>query len=312
MSAGSIFEDIRSRRWSCISEWLANHEPESLHFDFKQKSNPAAYRLDEGDRANIAKAMSGFANGGGGVLVIGLARTPGKHRDDPDLVGSVNPIVDVQRFLECLDREAAEFTEPPIAGLDFLAIESLDGTGGGVVAMLIPSSDAVPHRVLKGSNDYFIRIGTRTMPMPHQLLAEQFGRRPAPRLRLAFKLHGEGVDCVLALRLQNSGRGLARQPAIQFTEPHPAFDWSQAHLGNLSRGWNFPNNFGQVSGVIYQSDANIIIYPDSELVVGALRKVAGQQIPRQLDIRGRIYCVDATAVDFEGTVQHGQEILLPG
>jgi hypothetical protein len=303
VSARSIFDDLKSRGWNHIDEWIADHEPESLHFDFKQKGNPATYKLEDGDRFNVAKAMSGFANGGGGVLVMGLARTCGKHRDDPDLVGCVAAIKNVQRFLERLDREAADLTEPPISGLDFFAIESPTESGAGVVAILVPASDAVPHRVLKGPNDYYIRIGTRTQPMSHQLLAEQFGRRPVPRLQVRLKIGGEGTMCRMHIGLRNWGRGVARQPAIHFSRID---DCLNCHgPGDLSPGWSRAS--APVSGVFYQADSNIVVYPDCGLSVGVAPKQAQSRLPKAIELRGRIYCIDAAPVDFEGRVQPGKD-----
>jgi hypothetical protein len=303
-----MFDDLRSRGWECISDWVANREPESLHFDFKQKGDQAKHKLEDGDRTNIAKAISGFANGEGGVLVVGLGRINGKDRDDPDMVGSVKAIANVGRFVECLDREAPSLTDPPISGLDVAAVEDPRQAGSGIAAILVPASDAPPHRVLKGSNDYYIRIGTRTLPMTHQMLAEKFGRRPVPSLRLRLKLDGEGANCCLRLSLRNEGRGVARQPAIHFTNLNASLDWFQH--GNLSSGWSAPKLFGHHRGIVYQSDSQVLVYPRSDLVVGVVRKTAHQEPPTALEVRGTVYCVDAQPFDFESLVFPGKEVIL--
>ena len=45
---------------------------ERLHFDFKRKEEHQHPHLDGKDKRNLAKAVSGFANSGGGVLHWGI------------------------------------------------------------------------------------------------------------------------------------------------------------------------------------------------------------------------------------------------
>ena len=45
---------------------------ERIHVDFKEKQNRSHAKLDESDKENLGKAVSGFANSGGGVLIWGF------------------------------------------------------------------------------------------------------------------------------------------------------------------------------------------------------------------------------------------------
>jgi hypothetical protein len=309
MSAESIFSELTTRQWDCIREWIANREPESLYFDFKQKRDATKYTLEDGDRQNIAKALSGFANGGGGVLVMGLGRTAGRHGDDPDLVGTVCRIAQVERFCERLDREAAQLTDPPISGLNFLPIHDPDaGDGSGVAAVLVPASDALPHRTLRGTNDYYIRIGTRTLAMSHPMLAEKFGRRPLPKLQLIAKFHGEGPNCVIRFGLRNNGRGAARQPAVHFNHIDNAFKWFEAQL---NPGWESPRTFGPSVGIWYCSNANGVVYPSADATFGMVRKRMEGPTPTQVELTGRLHALDAPPVAFSASVSIEREVCLP-
>src|ERR1044072_6944125 len=45
---------------------------ERLPFDYKTKTDTRTPALDDSDKRNLAKAISGFANSGGGVLLWGI------------------------------------------------------------------------------------------------------------------------------------------------------------------------------------------------------------------------------------------------
>ena len=66
---------------------------EGIHFDYKCKHDSRTPQLEDSDKRNLAKALSGFANSGGGVLLWGV-----KEGRPPKL----NPITDIQTFLRNL------------------------------------------------------------------------------------------------------------------------------------------------------------------------------------------------------------------
>jgi len=79
---------------------------ERLHVDFKQKRDRRHAKLDDVDKKNLGKALSGFANSGGGVLVWGIE----------DRTLNAKPITDVQAFLSSALALAAQITDPPVQG----------------------------------------------------------------------------------------------------------------------------------------------------------------------------------------------------
>ena len=64
---------------------------EGFHFDYKCKQDHQNPQLDESDKRNLAKALSGFANSGGGVLLWGI-------KEGPPL--ELRPIHHIQPFLK--------------------------------------------------------------------------------------------------------------------------------------------------------------------------------------------------------------------
>ena len=62
---------------------------EDLHLEFKEKADRRTPELDKNDAANFSKALSGFANSDGGVLLWGVST------DDDGRANGLHPISDV-------------------------------------------------------------------------------------------------------------------------------------------------------------------------------------------------------------------------
>lgn len=127
---------------------------ERFHVDFKKKHNRRDAKLSDDDRKNLAKAVSGFANSGGGVLIWGI--------EDKTL--SPKPITDVQHFVSSMLELAPQVTDPIVQGIDGDWIPSDAGTGQeGFGLIFIPESSLPPHRVILNhknvKNHYYIRSG---------------------------------------------------------------------------------------------------------------------------------------------------------
>lgn len=81
---------------------------ERLYYDFKEKSVASNPDLSDSDKENLAKAVSGFANSGGGVLIWGI-------EDDTMLP---KPVSDAPAFLGSLLNLSHQTTDPIVAGID--------------------------------------------------------------------------------------------------------------------------------------------------------------------------------------------------
>src|SRR4051812_12288827 len=96
MSARSLFEQVITDGWAGVRAWKDTEAEESLHLEFKRQDDLSGGAFKDPDKGQLAKALSGFANVEGGVLVFGVhAREMGKN---PDRVQSICPIVDVAKF----------------------------------------------------------------------------------------------------------------------------------------------------------------------------------------------------------------------
>lgn len=212
---------------------------EGYHIDFKEKHDRTNSQLAPDDHKNLAKAVSGFANSSGGVLIWGL-----KNK-----TLSPKPIYDVQGFVSLMLQQAPQLTEPPVSGIegDWISSDTNDSNEGfGLI--YIPESSFYPHRVLlkqkEIQNHYYMRSGEDFMVVPHAQLEDMFGRRPKPVLSLSKRFRTQrysnsenlGGEITVFLGIENTGRGSARAPLLVISLSKPYTIHKYGIDGNLHFG----------------------------------------------------------------------------
>lgn len=198
---------------------------EGIHFDYKCKQDSRTPQLEESDKRNLAKALSGFANSGGGVLLWGVKE---------GLSLQFHPISHVQTFLKNLLELGGLATDPAVPGLQGDWLPSKHDPTTGFAALLIPESPLPPHRVVLKIKDtqhhYYIRTGSDFLVATHSQLEDMFGRRPRPNLvavvRADFAYDPPSSRWQIAFDVVNQGRGMAKEVYIE----------SPLQLGTSSRG----------------------------------------------------------------------------
>ena len=194
---------------------------EELFLDYKRSAdNGVGTTLHNRDRSNLAKAISGFGNSEGGVILWGV-----DCRNDP-AIGDVptgpvhiqNPI----RFKSWLEQATTGLTVPPHGSVRHHAIAE------GFVVTLIPSGLHAPYQTV-GDLSYYIRAGSNFAKTPHAVLAGLFGRRPQPSIKHRYFVESNPaivrsgmVMTELGIVLRNFGLGIAEDVFINLSiTSHP-------------------------------------------------------------------------------------------
>ena len=212
---------------------------ERVHFDYKCKENDQTPTLGESDKRNLAKAISGFANSGGGVLLWGIKEETGKPLE-------FRPMSQVETFLKNLMELGGLATDPAVPGFDGDWISSDDNPVAGYAATFVPESPLPPHRVVlkidKVQHRYYIRSGSGFAVASHSQLEDMFGRRPRAKLtavvRSDFPFEDyPGAHWDVVFDVVNEGRATAKRVCVEFpSRPgmwgHDGPDWR--HLGGTS------------------------------------------------------------------------------
>jgi hypothetical protein len=189
-SRGLGFDTIRGeqRRWvaqrissknslkegvAAIDAFIDDRQSEEPYLDFKQSTDRGAGRkLNQNDRVNLARAISGFGNSEGGVVVWGDCRNLPM---DGDVAKAKFPIVNPKRFKSWLEGAVSGCTVPAHPSVRHQAIDMVNGEG--FVVTHVPTSYLAPHQSVYDLK-YYMRAGSDVLPVPHAVLAGMFGRRP--------------------------------------------------------------------------------------------------------------------------------------
>jgi len=222
--AEDLFDRLKQRGEAEIDQLIQDRQSEELFLDFKRSAdNGSGRRLHDDDRRNLARAISGFGNSEGGVIVWGVdCRERTSLGDVPgDKTGIDNP----KRFVSWLEGAVSGCTIAPHPGVVHHAIDS----GKGFVVTHIPKSDLAPHQCIQGgSPNYYLRSGSNFTPVPHGVLAGLFGRTPQASLFHNWMAEppqvkptttgspGHRVSFTAALMILNRGRGIARDVYLNY------------------------------------------------------------------------------------------------
>lgn len=183
--AEDIFQKLIYFGEDAIDEFIINAQTEELFLDFKQAvSIGKNYNtLHRDDRKNLAKAISGFGNSEGGVIVWGVECS--RDKEIGDVAKAKVKVKNVHRFLSWLESAISGCTIPSHNKVRNHII-SCDKNGDGFVATYIPKSEITPLMSTIGGAIY-IRSGSNNVPAPYAVVAGMFGKRPQPNIELILE-----------------------------------------------------------------------------------------------------------------------------
>lgn len=218
---------------------ITENTKENLHLEFKGKKDRSKPDLDESDAWQFSRALSGFANSAGGVLLWGIETGKGEQAK------KLKPISGVAEFEARLKKSLLNSTQPIVEGVQINVIPASDDASAGYVACFIPESNRTPHRAMLADREYYKRSTEGFYRLEHFDLEDMFGRRPTPRLAVRISLHRRGSSGGggrteykghVVIAIENTGRGSARAPYLTL-ETHAPYDVDRHGLdGNGHEG----------------------------------------------------------------------------
>ncbi|MCA9996591.1 MAG: ATP-binding protein [Anaerolineales bacterium] len=231
---------------------------ERLHVDFKEKHDRRNGQLEDDDKKNLAKAVSGFANSSGGILVWGIK----------DKTMSPKPVTQIEEFVQSMLELAPHLTDPIVQGIDGNWIAAEDQRGFGII--FIPESFLPPHRVVLNhgqvKNHYYVRSGSSFIIPTHTQLEDMFGRRPKPSLSLSIRTvfysqQGQNRLVNVIVGIENKGRGTAKSPFLA-VNIHSPYEINRYGIdGNGGFGLEKIASASDSKETKYGASANVVIHP---------------------------------------------------
>lgn len=178
--AYDLFCRLRDGGASALGQLIAEREPESLFLDFKRSPGEGAGRfLATEDNKNLSKAISGFANSSGGVVIWGVDCR--RESETGNEVASRHPVSDADGLNTKLQAAISRATIPPHPDVQVLSFAEPENSPAGYVVVLVPQSQLGPIRSVV-TNHYHLRTGSDFGIIPHDVLAGMFGRLPQPQI----------------------------------------------------------------------------------------------------------------------------------
>ena len=210
-SLKNLIEELKEGGVDTIKNLLSNKEVEQFCVDFKTtqwEDYTDKKSLAPNDRKNIEKAISGFGNSEGGLLVWGVGT-----ESEGDFADLLKPIISPETFLSLINKAISRFTIPRHTSVEGFVIKEKENKG--FVVMVVPKFEGLPIQVVN-SKLFYMRAGDSFAPLPHSILSGMFGRRPNPEIILQFIFSPESLDeekcinCSIGLFLRNKGKGMAK------------------------------------------------------------------------------------------------------
>ncbi|MBR2033771.1 MAG: ATP-binding protein [Alphaproteobacteria bacterium] len=274
--AEDIFQKLIYFGEDAIDEFIINRQTEELFLDFKQAVSDGKNftTLHRDDRKNLAKAISGFGNSEGGVILWGVECS--RDLEVGDVAKAKVKVKNVHRFLSWIENAISGCTIPSHNKVRN-HIVSVDKNGDGFLATYIPKSDIAP-LMTTGNNHIYIRSGSNNVPAPYAVIAGMFGRTPQPNIELLMgerkiealenvdedMLYPNSIDnppeqyvkISFAIQACNSSNVIARELYMSCTTKENGGEYNKVRFSSY-------NHMDAISGI--EGQLNLITRPELRL-----------------------------------------------
>jgi len=187
----AIIDDIKRQGYKAFEDIIARKESEKFFIDFKrtEKDDYSGQRtLYTNDKKNFAKAISGFGNSEGGIIIWGIDAAGSVD----DYAKSIKPIDGVDNFKSLLESFVSLLTLPVHKTVESFAVKKNDNDKEGLAVTVIPKGNDRPYQNINNSDcKYYMRAGDSFVPVTHGILQGMFGQSPQSDVYWMFIMGNE-------------------------------------------------------------------------------------------------------------------------
>jgi len=236
-----ILENLKVNGESEIDRLISLSEQESFYLDFKEATTgDSDNRLSDSDRKNYAKAISGFSNTSGGLLIWGIKESGDKF--------TKNKISNPDNFVKILNNEVSLLTLPARQEVNSFAIK--DNSDKGFVVTEISKYYFSPVQVITKIKEiqykYYIRSGSSFVSANHDILSGLYNRQRHSEIVFqwsaeennSYSEDNDTFECKIGIILRNKGTGVLRDIWINFTSSGLKIELEKTQQIGLFEGWN--------------------------------------------------------------------------
>ena len=276
---------------------------EDLHLDCK------IWPANENDAQKVlAKALCGFANADGGVIVVGMEAKSGPNKDDPDLIQRAQPVADALAVKSRIENLVGQLVEPTLEGVLVEPVFEVLGQTSGFVLVAAPATEGLPCRSRKDWK-FYQRISSGTYPMEYFQIADMFGKRRRPSLKLHLEdgetTRVQGIaDRTFTVGIENRGRGVAKFPSLRF---HTVPGINVDHYGiDGNGGFGLPRRPTEPELIMFGGGVDHVIYPGMTLKITVLtqreRRINDRSVFDKFTLEAELAADDFPSVKDSATI----------
>jgi hypothetical protein len=178
--AGEVFYDS-IKNYSDLEKLVLDGESENLFLECKSPLTPT---LSADLRKTLAKALSGFSNTNGGVIIWG-ASTTNKTHSGLDVITQIEPIGNCNKFQREIENRIPMLTIPAITEYHNKIIKKKPTDTRGVLLTYIPKRAGDP--IQNAEDEYFyFRSGAEFVKTPYEMIKRLFSANESPDLTVEF------------------------------------------------------------------------------------------------------------------------------
>lgn len=167
--------------YSDLDDLIKNGEAEGLYLECKAPTEP---QLTRDMKSNFAKALSGFSNTAGGIIVWGISTTKHAH-SGLDILTQIEPIGRCKYFASQIQKASFALTNPPVTTTETKTLLKKSTDTRGVVVTYIPKTLGDPIQS-NTDNLFYFRSGDEFPVVPYEMLKRLFAATQIPDLHSVF------------------------------------------------------------------------------------------------------------------------------
>lgn len=171
-------------KYSDLQELINEGESENLLLEGKA---PHAPKITKDMKANLAKALSGFTNTEGGVIIWGISTTKHEH-SGLDVFTQLEPLGNCKNFAQIVEKTIPTLTIPSITISKTKILKQSKEDSKGVVITYVPKIISGPVQSSVDDHFYF-RNGDEFSKLPYEMVKRLFTAADIPDLHLRIDYH---------------------------------------------------------------------------------------------------------------------------
>ena len=290
-----VYDNLTSYRR--LQDMINDGETEGLHIECKSPSVP---KLNREHKVHLAKALSGFSNTAGGIVIWGVSTTKHDH-SGLDVLSQIEPLGNIRQFEQQITRTIPTLATPSVVNFQTKILKRRSSDTRGVVVVHIPKSHSDPCQSNQ-DNLFYFRSGDEFSIAPYEMVKRLFSATDSPDLSPLFitdlvKPQDDG-SFEIPIVIQNKSSAIGEDIHVSVTIEN-ANDCEHISASDLSDRSSV--NPGKR---IYMQNISSVVHRGLDLLVGHIKITmkSGKRRKRRLDVSIRLFANRMVAKEFRYAV----------